>query len=161
MLPRLPRLQRLGFNLPEFASLARTHWATLQSTLNACFTVTCLTIYDGYCSEAVGERLLHSLPRLQQLRLVEAVVPSLRFLPLLDDLELVDCSELRPGHVLALGKVAPRLKILGVIDREGLLDEFERQALTPPDAVGLPNLQLFLHEVSAAADEEEEEEEED
>jgi hypothetical protein len=163
MLPRLPRLQRLGFNLPEFASLARTHWAKLQSTLNACSTVTCLTLFDGYCSEAVGERLLHSLPQLQQLRLVNAVVPSLRFLrwaPFLDDLELVNCSDVRPGHVLALGKVASQLKILGVIDREGLLDEFERQALTPPQAVGLPNLQLFLHEVRAVVDEEEEEEEE-
>ena len=103
-------------------------------------------------------------PQLQQLQQLHAVVPSLRFLrwaPLLDDLELVDCSDVRPGHVLALGKVAPRLKILGVIDREGLLDEFERQALTPPDAVGLPNLQMFLHEVRADANEEEEEEEEE
>jgi len=46
-----------------------------------------------------------------------------------------------------------------VIDREGLLDEFERQALTPPDAVGLPNLCSFVYEISADADEEEEEEE--
>ena len=161
MLPRLPRLQRLVLNLPVFANCSGADRDMLDSSLRACPQLTEVATEDGECSEAVGERLLRALPHLRKLSIVEASIPSLHFLrhapSSLTHLELVECSELRPGHVLALGKLVPQLELLGVRTRGALLDELELQALKAPNAIGLPNLRGFIYEVYP--DEEEEEEE--
>jgi hypothetical protein len=162
MLPRLPSLQRLTINLIEFARRTGADRSALYSSLRACSALTAVTLHGGKCTDAVGERLLSSIPRLQQLELVFAAVPSLRFLhraPALTDLKLVDCSHVRSGHILTLGKRVPQLERLHVRHSGRLLDQLEVQALTPPDAIGLPNLQSFVYESNPYVDGEEEQEE--
>jgi hypothetical protein len=158
MLPRLPRLQQLALDLPQLTVSNDADRETILSSLRACSALTDVEIDDGECSEATGERLLRALPHLHKLSIVEASIPSLRFLryaPSLTALELYGCRDLRAGHILALGSLLPRLERLELFDRGRLLDEMEARALKPPGAIGLPNLSTFVYDVNS--DEEEEE----
>lgn len=150
MLPRLPRLQRLAIDLPQLANNSDAERETLYSSLRACFAFTAVDVDGDEWSEAVGEWLLRVLPRLRKLSIADDSLPSLRFLrhaPELTDLDISQCKHLRVGHILALGSLVPRLEHLAIFDIDGLLDELERQALTPPGALGLPSLLSFMYEV--------------
>ena len=149
MLPRLPHLQRLVLNLPVFANCSGVDREILDSSLRACPQLTEVATEDGECSEAVGERLLRALPHLRKLSIVEASIPSLRFLrhaPNLKDLEFDECKDLRPGHVVGIGTFVPQLECLSaVFCADLLLDEAEEQMLTPPRAIRLPRLREFRY----------------
>jgi len=57
---------------------------------------------------------------------------------------MLECSHVRPGHVVALGLFVPRLRTLVISYCPGLhLDETEVQLLTPPAAPALPQLCHF------------------
>ena len=148
-LPRLSRLQYFALHLPQLANSSDADWEILDSSLRACPALTEISIDDDECSEATGERLLRALPHLRHLSFSEVTLPSLRFLrhapPSLTELMFFGCSDLRVGHILALGTLLPQLESLVLRDHGdyGMLDELEQQALTPPGAVGLPNLRSF------------------
>lgn len=164
MLPRLLRLQRLALDLLLFADCSGDERQMIESSLRACPALTSITVKDNEDSMAVGQRLFKAVPRLRELSFRSVIVTSLRFLhhsSSLTDLEFDNCSDLRSGHILALGKLVPQLERLVVRHCGRLLDEFEVQLLTPPGAIGLPHLRCFMYEASVEEDDDEDEEDED
>ena len=139
-LPRFPRLQRLRVR-GRFSVMN-----VLISAVIACPTLTDLTLSDGKCPESFGDQLMKAVPRLRSLTFKFCSLPSLRFLrhaPHLKELSLICCRRVRPGHAVGLGSFAPQLERVGLERCDCPLDEAEVRMLTPPGALGLPQLREF------------------
>ena len=120
--------------------------AVLISGVPACTTLTDLAASCGVFTEPFGDQLMKAVPPLRCLRLHCCSVPTLRFLrhaPNLKELSMDSCRDVRPGHVIGLGSFAPQLQRLSLVYCAGQLDEAERRLLTPPGALGLPQLREF------------------
>jgi hypothetical protein len=93
---------------------------------------------------------MQAVPRLRTLGFSFCSLLSLRFLrhaPNLKELSLRFCDHVRPDHVLGIGSFAPQLEWLSVQECAGLrLDEAEQRLLTPPGALGLPQLREFKYD---------------
>ena len=153
-LPRFPRLRSLSVTLKSWLDAAQQaqHSSLLVSALPACSALTDLTLEYRECSEFFGDLLMRAVPRLRSLAFEDCSLPSLRFLrhaPNLRELSLLECRDLRVGHVIGIGAFAAQLECLTVRCCAGLqLDEAEQQLLTPPGALGLPRLREFKYRPS-------------